>query len=159
MIWSISYHFNVSEIDSNVQNACGSISKFAGFSLNFRWYSRDHFEVLSQARIVFHPQVLKSTKVESHSQPEFQADQTVRNKQQHIHILQIVIDHQSDQLKNRKFYEKFSEYAKFSKSSHKGHKTKGQILIHSQGGLWTRVYEILVFTSISSTCCIARTLD
>ena len=37
-------------------------------------------------------------------------------------------DRQSDQLKNRKFYENFSGYANFSKSSGKGHKTKGQIL-------------------------------
>ena len=46
---------------------------------------------------------------------------------------------QSDQLKNRKFYENLSEYANFSKSSGKGHKTKGQILIYSQGSLWTKV--------------------
>ena len=50
-------------------------------------------------------------------------DKTVKEKQQHI--LQI---HQSDQLQNRKFYENFLEYASFSKSSHKDHKTKGQIL-------------------------------
>ena len=48
-------------------------------------------------------------------------------------------DHQSDQLKNRKFYKNFSEYANFSKSSDKGHKTKGQILIHSLGSFWTKV--------------------
>ena len=39
-----------------------------------------------------------------------------------------MIHHQSDQLKNRKFYENVSEYANFSTSSHKGHKYKGQIL-------------------------------
>ena len=61
-------------------------------------------------------------------------DKTVKEKQQHI--LQI---HQSDQLQNRKFYENFSEYANFSKSSDKGHKTKGQILIHSLGSFWTKV--------------------
>ena len=48
-------------------------------------------------------------------------------------------DRQSSQLKYCKFYENFSEYANFSKSSHKGHKTKGQILIHSLGSLWTKV--------------------
>ena len=53
-------------------------------------------------------------------------DKTVMEKQQHM--LLIVINHQSDQLKNRKFYENFSNYANFSKSSGKGHKTKGQIL-------------------------------
>ena len=37
-------------------------------------------------------------------------------------------DHQSNQIKLRKFYEYFSGYANFSKSSHKGHKTKGHIL-------------------------------
>ena len=36
--------------------------------------------------------------------------------------------HQSDQLKNRKFYENFSEYANFSTFSGKGHKTKDQFL-------------------------------
>ena len=37
-------------------------------------------------------------------------------------------DRQSDQLKNRIFYKNFSEYANFITFSHKGHKTKGQIL-------------------------------
>ena len=37
-------------------------------------------------------------------------------------------DRQSDQLKNRIFYKNFSEYANFLTFSHKGHKTKGQIL-------------------------------
>ena len=40
----------------------------------------------------------------------------------------VMVNQQSDQLKNRKFYENVSEYANFSKSSGKGHKTKGQIL-------------------------------
>ena len=37
-------------------------------------------------------------------------------------------DHQSNQIKPRKFYEYFSGYANFSKFPHKGHKTKGHIL-------------------------------
>ena len=40
----------------------------------------------------------------------------------------VMVNQQSDQLKNRKFYENFSEYANFLTSSGKGHKTKGQIL-------------------------------
>ena len=60
-----------------------------------------------------------------HSQSQF-PDENVNEKQQHIHSM--VICHQSYQLKNCKFYENFSEYANFSKSSGKGHKTKGQIL-------------------------------
>ena len=67
----------------------------------------------------------KRKKVVCHSQSQF-PDENVKAKQQHIHSM--VICHQSDQLKNRKFYENFSEYANFSKSSGKGHKTQGQIL-------------------------------
>ena len=40
----------------------------------------------------------------------------------------VMVNQQSDQLKNRKFYENVSEYANFSMSSHKGHKDKGQNL-------------------------------
>ena len=40
----------------------------------------------------------------------------------------VMVNQQSDQLKNRKFYENFSEYANFSSFSHKGHKAKGRIL-------------------------------
>ena len=40
----------------------------------------------------------------------------------------VMVNQQSDKLKNRKFYENVSEYAKFSTSSSKGHKDKGQIL-------------------------------
>ena len=44
MIQSISYHLDDSELDFNVQNSCGSISKYAGFLLNFRWFSGNHFD-------------------------------------------------------------------------------------------------------------------
>ena len=70
----------------------------------------------------------------------------------------MVIYHQSDQLKNCKFYEILSEYANFSTSSGKGHKTKGQILQHLYGSLWTKLSDFLAFTVMSSTYCIARTL-
>ena len=66
-------------------------------------------------------------------------DKTIMEKQQHM--LLIVINHQSDQLKNRKFYKYSSANANFSKSSHKGHKTKGQILKHSNDSLWT--YDVM----------------
>ena len=39
----------------------------------------------------------------------------------------VMVNQQSDQLKNRKFYKNVSEYANFSTSSGKGHKDKGQI--------------------------------
>ena len=39
-----------------------------------------------------------------------------------------MINHQSDDLKNRKFDENFLEYANFSTFSGKGHKTKDQFL-------------------------------
>ena len=44
MIQSISYHLDDSELDFNVQNSCGSISKYAGFLLNFWWFSGNHFD-------------------------------------------------------------------------------------------------------------------
>ena len=40
----------------------------------------------------------------------------------------VMVNQQSDQLKNRKFYENFSEYANFSTFFGKGHKTKDQFL-------------------------------
>ena len=49
MIWSTSYHKNDSELNFNVQNACGSISKIAGLLLNFWWYSGNHFDILKVA--------------------------------------------------------------------------------------------------------------
>ena len=45
-----------------------------------------------------------------------------------IEIIEINTDRQCYQLKNRKFYENFSEYANFSTFSGKGHKTKDQFL-------------------------------
>ena len=45
-----------------------------------------------------------------------------------IEIIEINTDRQCNQLKNRKFYENFSEYANFSTFSGKGHKTKDQFL-------------------------------
>ena len=45
-----------------------------------------------------------------------------RNKQQILQIVRVTSS------KYPKFYEKFSEYANFSKSSDKDHKTTGQIL-------------------------------
>ena len=83
-------------------------------------------------------------------------DKTIMEKQQHM--LLIVINHQSDQLKNRKFYKYSSANANFSKSSGKGHKTKGRNLKHLYGSLWTKPSEILAFMAISSTYCIPRTL-
>ena len=45
-----------------------------------------------------------------------------------IEIIEINTDRQCYQLKNRKFYKNFSEYANFSTFSGKGHKTKDQFL-------------------------------
>ena len=45
MIWSMSYHFNNSELNFNDQNICRSILKFTVFLLSFWWYSVRHFEV------------------------------------------------------------------------------------------------------------------
>ena len=45
-----------------------------------------------------------------------------------IEIIEINTDRQCYQLKNRKFYKIFSEYANFSTFSGKGHKTKDQFL-------------------------------
>ena len=55
----------------------------------------------------------------------YAADKDSRKQQ---HILQIVMNHQSNQIKPCKYYENVSEYANFSTSSRKGHKDKGQIL-------------------------------
>ena len=70
-----------------------------------------------------------------------------------------MINHQSDQLKTRKFYKYFSENADFSKLSGKGRKTKGQILKHSNDSLWTKPSEILAFTAMFRIYCIPRTLS
>ena len=77
-------------------------------------------------------------------------------KQQHI--LQIVINLQSDQLKTRKFYKYFSENADFSKLSGKGQKTKGQILKHSNDSLWNELSGILLFYVIFNGFTRPRTL-
>ena len=69
-----------------------------------------------------------------------------------------MINHQSNQLKPRKFYEYWPANANFSKLCDKGHKTKGQILLHLYGSLWTKSSGFLVFLIMSSTYCIARTL-
>ena len=147
MIWSISFYLNYSELNFNVQNGCRSISKFAGFSLNFWWYSGNHFDtqVLDKvARIVFilfrHvKQFLQLTGeaigeavpsvVEQKSNIILSlsfTDKTVQEKREKTTTHST--DHRSDQLKKLKFYKNFSEYANFSKSSGKGHKSKGQIL-------------------------------
>ena len=49
---------------------------------------------------------------------------------------------QSNHLKTCKIYKYSSANANFSKSSHKGHKTKGQILKHSNDSLWTKPSKI-----------------
>ena len=65
---------------------------------------------------------------------------------------------QSNHLKTCKIYKYSSANANFSKSSHKGHKTKGQILKHSNDSLWTKPSEILAFTAMFRIYCIPRTL-
>ena len=65
---------------------------------------------------------------------------------------------QSNHLKTCKIYKYSSANANFSKSSHKGHKTKGQILKHSNDTLWTKPSEILAFTAMFRIYCIPRTL-
>ena len=64
----------------------------------------------------------------------------------------------SNHLKTCKIYKYSSANANFSKSSHKGHKTKGQILKHSNDSLWTKPSEILAFTAMFRIYCIPRTL-
>ena len=77
-------------------------------------------------------------------------------KQQHI--LQIVINLQSDQLKTHKFYKYFSENADFSKLSGKVRKTKGQILKHSNDSLWNELAGILLSYMIFNGFTGPRTL-
>ena len=83
-------------------------------------------------------------------------DKTIMEKQQHM--LLIVINHQSDQLKTCKYYRYSLENAKYSKLNGKGHKTKGQVLKLSNGSLWTTSSGILAFTNISVIYCTPRTL-
>ena len=78
--------------------------------------------------------------------------------QKQQHILQIVMNHQSNQVKTCKSYEYWSANANFSELCDKGHKTKGQILLYLYGSLWTKSSGFLVFIVMSSTYCIARTL-
>ena len=80
-----------------------------------------------------------------------------QGKQQQI--LQIVMNHQSNQVETCKSYEYWSANANFSELCDKGHKTKGQILLHLYGSLWTKSSGFLVFLIMSSTYCIARTLS
>ena len=120
MIWSISNHFNDSELNFNVQNGVRSISKFVGFLLNFRWYLDNHFDM--QGLLLFFPgQVRRNCFMCWNKIKTIIA--TLSAGHQHNST-----DHHSDQLKNSKFYENSSEYANFSKSSGQGHKTKGYIL-------------------------------
>ena len=70
-----------------------------------------------------------------------------------------MINHQSNQLKPRKFYKYWPANANFSKLCDKGHKTKGQILLHLYGSLWTKSSGFLGITVMSSTYCIPRTLE
>ena len=65
---------------------------------------------------------------------------------------------QSNHLKTCKIYKYSSANANFSKSSHKGHKTKGQILKYSNDSLWTKPSKILAFTAMFRIYCIPRTL-
>ena len=109
MIWSISNHLNDSELNFNVQNSVHSISKFAGFLLNFRWYLDNHFNM--QGLLLFFPgQVRRNCFMCWNKIKTIIA--TLSAGHQHNST-----DHHSDQLKNSKFYENSSEYANFSKSS------------------------------------------
>ena len=66
---------------------------------------------------------------------------------------------QSNQLKTCKIYKYSSANANFSKSSHKGHKTKGQILKPSNDSFWIKPSEILAFTAMFRIYCIPWTLS
>ena len=105
--WYPVRHFDVWDKESNRQ---GCYNFFLLFRHDPPWIHPEK----SRARNTRKSDIILSLRIQ---------DKTVKEKQQHI--LQI---HQSDQLQNRKFYENFSEYANFSKSSDKVHKTKGQII-------------------------------
>ena len=140
MIWSISFHLNILELNFNGQNACRSISKVTVFVINFRRSSSCHFDACYESEYVIRLQELfsfcsdtfckKSRPVETRNlniilSLSFQNETFKEKTTTHY---QTVSNLQSDHLKNCKFYENLSKYANFSTSSGKGHKTKGQFL-------------------------------
>ena len=84
-----------------------------------------------------------------------QHSNTWTSKQQHR---QIVMNHQSDQIKTRKYFRYCLENANFSKFSGKGHKTKGQILKLSNASFWDEYSGILLFSMLFYGFTRARTL-
>ena len=69
-----------------------------------------------------------------------------------------MMNHQSDQIKTRKYYRYCLENANFSKFSGKGHKAKDQILKLSNASLWNEYSGILLFLVIFYGFTRARTL-
>ena len=126
------------------------------------WFNFKICGIFPQLSVLFtpciHATILKFDHTD-HSWSEYAAwyaaDKDSRKQQ---HILQIVMNHQSNQIETCKSYEYWSANANFSELCHKGHKTKGQILLHLYGSLWTKSSGFLVFLIMSSTYCIARTL-
>ena len=126
------------------------------------WFNFKICGIFPQLLVLFmpciHATILKFDHTD-HSWSEYAAwyaaDKDSRKQQ---HILQIVMNHQSNQIETCKSYEYWSANANFSELCDKGHKTKGQILLHLYGSLWTKSSGFLVFLIMSSTYCIARTL-
>ena len=124
-------HLSDLELNFNARNVCRSISKFTVFPLRFWLYL--YFILKFDSCLLF---FLDSfIWAENHiwlsllSCSAFHLSE--QNKKDFCNLTLCSAhstDRQSDQLKSRKFYENFSEYATFSNPSGKGHKTKGQIL-------------------------------
>ena len=95
--------------------------KITVFLLWFWWHSRRHFWRLTEKELklfLFCSDMI----VASRARRKVPAE-NYRSENRNIYT-----DRQCYQLKNRKFYENFSEYANFSTFSGKGHKTKDQFL-------------------------------
>ena len=130
---SISFHFICSELNLNDYVAIRSISKITGFLKRFR--------PLPQFLV---PQFL----VPSESLKYFSRNLSQQSQLTTDRTVNVVMYHQSYQIKPRKYYRYSLEKANFSKSSGKGPKVKGQILKLSNASLWNEYSGILLFLVI-----------